>query len=851
MANPSLHRIAVAAVAVLTALSAPTFGADDKAPPPVPPAGIHLQQQTTLRIAPTSAIAKAAGVSGGLAVVVGAKDAGALMELAKDGFLVHALVADEATLAAVRDQLVKTGLDGYASAMVWTDAARLPYADRLVSLLVAADGAQLPARQELARVVHPGGAILSNGKAEQMPADPTLGNWRHFDGNTVGSQLSHDQRVKPPTQVQWIAYEQDAQTGHNPAGYSPTYNVRASDGEIVNLIHDPLRQVRSSKGKSIDGARLTARDGFNGVMFWTRPFDMQIGRGIPRTGLVLTDRLAYVYGDDGFINVFDRATGERKTVWKDAFPADTPSRVGGWPGSEKELRQMRVGDQLAVMCRYDEVLGLDPVTGEKRWSWNSGGEKNMICALSLDEASNRVYVAVHDGREFGDTGKKGGPGYKLYDMQTRWPRAIARSVHALDATTGREIWRNDAVAGSEVGQLIPAGDRVIAYGSHSVSGLFAFAVADGKVLWKDMPLREKHFYSMIVRGDSIFLHDSGMIADFSLATGESHPDLQKTSLNSRCIRMSATDDYIFAGLGFTIEKDGSRRFLAIARSGCSQAMIPANGFLYGSANACNCITQLRGSVALTAEPPITPLAEGAALEKGGCKASAVPAAKQELASQVAVDWTSGDWMRQVPTEPEELAPVSAGGIDYVVLPHRHRIEARKRGTAQWAFTADARITGQPLVANGRVFFGASDGWVYCLDAATGAQQWRRLLAPQHRLMVCDGQLQSTWPVFNVVLFDGKICASAGLHSSLDGGIVVAGLDPATGAIAWKQTLQRPAETWKKLPEKALKVPGSATRPPTNQGLAVKDGKLMLGKFPIDPKETAEALLDRLTDSSEQ
>lgn len=846
--NTSLLRLVAAAILATAAPHPSVSGAADDVVPPVPPAGIALEKQTTLRITPSSGIAKATDVRGGLAVVIGGEDATTLAALARDGFLVHALVADETTLAAVREQLAKAGLDGYASAMVWTDAARLPYADRLVSLLVVADGAKLPTREELTRVVHPGGAIFAGGKAESMPDDPKLGNWRHFDGDTVGSHLSHDGRVQPPTQVQWIAYEQQAKTGSNPAGYEPAYNLRASDGQLVNLVHDPLRQTRSKRNQPVDAARLTARDGFNGVMLWTRPLEMRAGRSIPRTGFVLTDRLAYTYGGDGFINVFDRATGELKTVWKEAFPADTPSRLGGWPGSEKELRQMRVGDQLAVMCRYEEVLGLDPVTGEKRWSWSSGDEKYLICALSLDEAANRVYVAVHDGRNFSDVEKKGEPGYKLYDMQTRWPRAVARSVHALDATTGKEVWRNDAVAGSEVGQLIPAGDRLVAYGSHKISGLFAFSLKDGELLWEKTPVAGKHFYSLLVRGDSILAHHSHLIADFSLATGERVDDFQNTSLNSRCVRMSGTDDYIFFGLGFSMKKDGSGRFLAIARPGCAQAMVPANGFLYGNANACNCITQLRGTVSLTAEPPITPLDDAAGFEKGGRQATTVPAAKQELASQVAVDWTSGDWMRQVAVTPEELPPVTADGTDYVALPHRHRLEARQGGKLQWAFTADARITGQPLIENGRVYFGSTDGWVYGLDAATGAQQWRRLLAPQHRLMVCDGQVQSTWPVFNVVAFDGNICASAGLHSSLDGGIVVAGLDPATGDIAWKQTLQRPAETWDELPEKSLRVPDSATRPPTNEGLVVNNGKLMLGKFAIDPSQSPEALLARLTDS---
>ena len=43
---------------------------------------------------------------------------------------------------------------------------------------------------------------------------------------------------------------------------------------------------------------------------------------------------------------------------------------------------------------------------------------------------------------------------------------------------------------------------------------------------------------------------------------------------------------------------------------------------------------------------------------------------------------------------------------------------------RWAFKIDAPINSPAILVEGRIYFGANDGAVYCLDAASGAQLWR-------------------------------------------------------------------------------------------------------------------------------
>src|SRR5712671_5219844 len=46
------------------------------------------------------------------------------------------------------------------------------------------------------------------------------------------------------------------------------------------------------------------------------------------------------------------------------------------------------------------------------------------------------------------------------------------------------------------------------------------------------------------------------------------------------------------------------------------------------------------------------------------------------------------------------------------------------GVQQWKFDAKSRIPSSPAVAGGMVYFGAYDGNFYAVDASTGALKWK-------------------------------------------------------------------------------------------------------------------------------
>src|SRR5262249_24985613 len=106
------------------------------------------------------------------------------------------------------------------------------------------------------------------------------------------------------------------------------------------------------------------------------------------------------------------------------------------------------------------------------------------------------------------------------------------------------------------------------------------------------------------------------------------------------------------------------------------------------------------------------------------------------------------------------------------------------GKPRWTAYTGGPIKYPPAVWEGRAYVGSGDGWVYCLEAATGRLLWRFRAAPVERFIPVYGSLSSTWPIGSGVLVDrGVVYAAAGI-SSLDGTHVFA-LDAVTGKVRWQ------------------------------------------------------------------
>ena len=116
------------------------------------------------------------------------------------------------------------------------------------------------------------------------------------------------------------------------------------------------------------------------------------------------------------------------------------------------------------------------------------------------------------------------------------------------------------------------------------------------------------------------------------------------------------------------------------------------------------------------------------------------------------------------------------------LGRRSRVRVRPRDRrAKWKFDTEGvklnsgdfgydrrTVQSSPTVSNGTVFVGARDGWIYAIDAATGAEKWRF----DHKI---------SWINTSPAVLDGVVYAG-----SSDAQFVQA-LDAATGKELWRTT----------------------------------------------------------------
>lgn len=140
-------------------------------------------------------------------------------------------------------------------------------------------------------------------------------------------------------------------------------------------------------------------------------------------------------------------------------------------------------------------------------------------------------------------------------------------------------------------------------------------------------------------------------------------------------------------------------------------------------------------------------------------------------------------------------PVVAGNLAYFGSSQNDSVTAvdLKSGEVRWRFFADGPVRFAPLVDNGRVYFGADDGCLYCLDANTGNQQWKFVAAPTRRKVIGSERLVSVWPVRGgPVLVDGRMHFTVGVWPFE--GTFLYTLDPESGRVLKSGKVDDPSET---------------------------------------------------------
>jgi len=785
-------------------------------------------------------ILAAAGVKGGLVVHVGCGD-GKLTAALRAGpaFIIHGLETDAAKVAAARKTIAALGLYGPVSVARW-DGRRLPYAENMVSMIVAEDPDAVPAA-EAQRVLEPLGVLCTkrNGRwtRKVKPWPKEMDGWTHWQHDAGNNAVAHDTLVGPPRRMQWVA---------GPL-WSRGHEVISSVGALVTArgrIFYALDEGQSGIYVLPAKWTLVARDAFNGVLLWKRRiphWEARVRLGGFGTGFrprrLATDgeRVFLPTGSDAVLTALDAATGQ--VVKKLAEARATTDILCGDGLLVAACSPAPPGDAKDGKTRgRPAIIAARPHTLEVLWKASAKGVARHTLALG---AGRVVFQAGGD-------------------------------IAALDAKTGREAWRTpfDVQVPKDARRRRRSRTTVMIHGGTVyVQGggrLAALAAKTGNTLWQQK-CRTSSKGELFAANGLVWQTIGANIVGRDPASGKVSKTINASAVFSRghhprCYPNKASEHYIITNnrgaefISLTSDHHVANDWL---RGNCAHGVTPANGLLYAPPCQCFCYggVMLKGFKALATGPaawPETPPGPDR-LERGPAF-GAIANRESQIAN--AHDWPMyrhdaarlGSTPAEVPAEVKQVwqvklggrltPPVAAGGLVVVAAKDAHAVHAfdSSDGRPRWSFTAGGRIDSPPTLYQGMVLFGCADGWAYCLRASDGQLAWRFRAAPHERLVGAFGQLESAWPVHgSVLVVNGVAYFTAGRSTWLDGGIHAYGLDPATGRVVHYARLEGPATA----PE-AQKEGGKPEFVPAfhvegaRRDILVSDGKaLYMGPLKLD------------------
>jgi len=158
----------------------------------------------------------------------------------------------------------------------------------------------------------------------------------------------------------------------------------------------------------------------------------------------------------------------------------------------------------------------------------------------------------------------------------------------------------------------------------------------------------------------------------------------------------------------------------------------------------------------------------------------------------------------------------------------------KSGKVIWSFFAEGPVRLPLAAADGAVFFSSDDGYLYSLDAATGALRWRFRGAPLDRLAIGNSRMISAWPARGgPVIYGDQVYFASSIWPFM--GTFIYSLDKKTGEVTWAND-----ETGSQYIKQPHSAPSFAGVGPQGALLATKDTLIVPGG------RSVPAVFDRLT-----
>ena len=775
-------------------------------------------------------IVKSSGVRGGVIVHFDCGDGQLTAALrVNDSYLVQGLDRDPDVVATARQHVRSLGIYGPVSVDRWS-GEHLPYVDSSINLVVAGAGGETRntgsnagvAKSEILRVLAPGGVAVSldsqlsivNSFRKPIPAE--IDEWTHYLHDASNNAVADDEVVGPPRRLQWVAGPRYSRHHDRMSSLS----AAVSAGGRVFYIYDeatPISILISPKWS------LIARDAFNGAILWRRPISewqthlwpLKSGPAqLPRRLVTDGNRVYVTLGIDSPLSSLDAATGETIRTYNET------------EGTEEVI--FSDGVLFALVNDASEKADRD---GRSRASRAYG-------AKFWDEAPRKIYaIGAQDGEVLWTVGRRVLPGTLAADAQ----RVVFHDgdcVVCLDRTTGKEVWRSEAISRAKeirsffVPALVLYEDVVLFSGGETAglqtgswyeSGedtLTALSAKNGKTLWKAYhpPSGYRSPEDVLVANGLVWSGETtsgravGVFSGRDPHTGEVKsefsPDVDTYWFHHRCYRGKATNNYLLmsrAGIEFLDLQKQHWDANHWVRGACLYGVMPANGLVYAPQHPCACYLEAKqsGFNALAAEKSRIRRPESGReerLERGPAfgQTGNRPSATANLS-----DWPTyrHDSARSGCTKssiPASLVPAwrteiggrlsavtVAEGKLFVASVDTHTVFAldAESGERIWQYTAGGRVDSPPTIHSGLALFGCADGYVYALRASDGVLAWRFRAAPIDERLVSFEQIESVWPVHGSVLVrDDVLYCVSGRSMFLDGGLCLWRLDPTTGRV---------------------------------------------------------------------
>jgi len=704
---------------------------------------------------------------------------------------------------------------------------RLPYAENTVRHLVSQ--AAVP-EKEVLRVLRPLGTArikTAEGWRDISKAWPDdIDAWTHWLHGPGSNPVAADERVGVPRRMLWTAPPRRSRSHEK----SPSLTGMVTARGRLFYISD---EAPVSVGGAVpDRWRLVARDGFSGALLWKRdvpdwgwqawspkhPMNRRWGnpRFIHRRLVAVGDRVYVTLGYSAPVSVLDAETGREIQVL----------------GGTEYTSEMLVHEGMLILSLADRprattkaapplsVAAVDSETGKVLWRTNP---MQSLADLSERGKANvlkqgRLMICAGAGRLFA---------------------ATVDHIVAFDLESGKEVWRaerpplppsgrkskrpaRDVAAGlpatgsHHVGMLMVHRGRVF-FGQPQRQGkmsdyipmtLVCHDAGTGNKLWERTATDWTYTtsFNAYAIGDRLVVHgkQKSTVEILDAANGKSLKRFDISAVNSRhhhrCYRNKASENFLFLGkegVECVDLRTGDVTVNRWVRGACLYGIMPANGLIYFTPEACACnqMNRLDGYGALaparrTAEPE-HPLVKGPAYS-GAAAATAVgpavwPQYRRDALRSSHIPITpanGGTWT--VALGGRLTAPTSDGARLY--LGCNDEVVALNCGDGSAAWRVKDRIDSPPTLFRGLALYGTREGWVRCRIAATGEPAWSFRAAPEERLILDDNHVESVWPLHgSALVFEDALYVVAGRSSNLDGGLRLFSLDPVTGHVKASST----------------------------------------------------------------